>query len=69
MPPIFRLLQQHGGIATDEMFRAFNMGIGLIVVCASGEAERVMNTVGRLGEPRAVRIGLVVSGTPQVIYT
>ena len=27
VPPLFRLLQQKGGIATDEMFRAFNMGI------------------------------------------
>ena len=34
VPPIFSFLQQRGGIATDEMLRAFNMGIGLIVVCA-----------------------------------
>src|SRR4051812_7165188 len=33
VPPIFRLIQEHGSIATDEMFRAFNMGIGLVVVC------------------------------------
>src|SRR5207342_2388930 len=35
MPPLFSFLQQRGRIATDEMLRAFNMGIGLIVVCAS----------------------------------
>src|SRR4030095_10877929 len=29
VPPIFDLLQREGGIATEEMFRAFNMGIGL----------------------------------------
>ena len=32
VPPIFQLLQQRGGIARDEMFRAFNMGVGLIIV-------------------------------------
>ena len=68
VPPIFRLLQQRGGIATDEMFRAFNMGIGLIIACAARDAERVINTVARAGEPDAVRIGFVVSGNPQVIY-
>ena len=31
LPPLFRLLQQRGAIATDEMFRAFNMGVGLII--------------------------------------
>ena len=39
VPPVFRLLQQHGSIAPDEMFRAFNMGIGLIIVCAGGVGE------------------------------
>jgi phosphoribosylformylglycinamidine cyclo-ligase len=68
VPPIFRLLQQRGNIADDEMFRAFNMGIGLVIVCASREAERIINTLGRLGEPNAVRIGLVVSGDRTVTY-
>ena len=31
VPPLFRLLAERGQIATDEMFRAFNMGIGLII--------------------------------------
>ena len=31
-----------GRIADDEMFRAFNMGIGLIVVCAAADQDRVM---------------------------
>ena len=42
-------------IATDEMFRAFNMGIGLIVVCARRrDARRVLDLLGaRRGEPDA----------------
>jgi phosphoribosylformylglycinamidine cyclo-ligase len=68
MPALFRLLQERGQIAREEMFRAFNMGIGLVIVCAAREAERVINMLARAGEPHAVRIGFVVSGNRQVNY-
>jgi phosphoribosylformylglycinamidine cyclo-ligase len=68
VPALFRLLQERGQIPRDEMFRAFNMGIGLILVCASGESERVINLLVRNGEPHAVRIGVVGSGSREVIY-
>jgi len=68
IPPIFRLLQQHGRITDDEMFRAFNMGLGLIVVCAPRDAERVINAIATAGEPNAIRIGFVVSGDRTVRY-
>jgi len=68
VPKIFRLLQQHGRISDEEMFRAFNMGIGLIVVCAPRDAQRVINLVAGAGEPHAVRIGYVVSGDRSVRY-
>jgi len=68
VPAVFRLLEERGQIVRDEMFRAFNMGIGLILVCPPREAERVINTLARAGEPHAVRIGFIVSGPRQVIY-
>ena len=68
IPPIFQLLQTHGAIERDEMFRAFNMGVGMIVVCTSRDAERVINTLMRGGEPNAFRIGFVVSGERSVRY-
>jgi phosphoribosylformylglycinamidine cyclo-ligase len=67
-PPIFRLIQQRGGVSRDEMSRTFNMGIGLIVVCAGADAERVVNMLAREGEPSAARIGSVVAGDRQVRY-
>lgn len=67
-PPIFRVLQQRGSIAADEMFRAFNMGIGMVVACASHDADRVINTVATAGEPHARRIGVVVPGDRSVRY-
>ncbi len=63
VPAIFRLIQAQGRIADDEMFRAFNMGIGLIVACAAGDAERVTGML----EAGARRIG-VVTGEPGVRY-
>jgi phosphoribosylformylglycinamidine cyclo-ligase len=63
VPALFRILQELGGIATDEMFRAFNMGIGLIVACSALDANRVLEVLAEAGEPGACRIGRVVSGT------
>jgi phosphoribosylformylglycinamidine cyclo-ligase len=68
VPALFQLLQERGQIPRDEMFRAFNMGIGLVLVCAPGETERIINTLARNGEPHAIRIGFVVSGSREVIY-
>ena len=68
VPPIFRVLQQRGNIAGDEMFRAFNMGIGLVVACATHDADRVLNTMRTAGEAGAGRIGFVVAGDRSVRY-
>jgi phosphoribosylformylglycinamidine cyclo-ligase len=69
VPALFHLLQERGSIAREEMFRAFNMGIGLIIACAPREVERVINTMARGGEPHAVRIGFVVAGDRRVRYS
>jgi phosphoribosylformylglycinamidine cyclo-ligase len=67
VPPIFRFLQERGNIATDEMFRAFNMGIGLIVVCGAEAVDRVVATLARSRE-QPVRLGQVISGDRAVRY-
>jgi phosphoribosylformylglycinamidine cyclo-ligase len=38
VPPLFRLIQSRGEIETEEMFRAFNMGIGMVVFCSPDDA-------------------------------
>jgi phosphoribosylformylglycinamidine cyclo-ligase len=68
VPPLFRFLQQRGSIATDEMFRVFNMGIGLVVVCAERDSESVIQTLTREGESGAVRLGSIVAGDRTVRY-
>jgi phosphoribosylformylglycinamidine cyclo-ligase len=67
VPPIFQLLQDRGEIADEEMFRAFNMGIGLIVACAASDEERVIATLVRLGE-EPIQLGRVDAGRRDVRY-
>jgi phosphoribosylformylglycinamidine cyclo-ligase len=37
--PIFGLMQKLGNVADSEMFRTFNMGIGMVVLCAENDKE------------------------------
>jgi phosphoribosylformylglycinamidine cyclo-ligase len=68
VPAIFRLLQERGGIAREEMLRAFNMGVGLIIVCAASDAQRVIDMVAAAGDAGAFRIGDVTVGSRSVRY-
>jgi len=68
VPPVFEWLAQVGGITQNEMLRTFNCGIGMIVVVAPSDAERVTDAFTRTGE-RVTRIGIVVSaGEERVTY-
>ncbi len=68
VPPLFRLIAERGAIDRDEMLRAFNMGVGLIVVCAASDADRVLSSLREHGEPAAFRIGSVTSGDRKVEF-
>jgi phosphoribosylformylglycinamidine cyclo-ligase len=58
--PVFQVIQERGGVAVEEMYRVFNMGIGLIVITPGDQAEAVINRAGELGD-RAYRIGEIVA--------
>lgn len=68
VPPIFRWLQSVGGVPEADMFRAFNMGIGLIIACAQSDAPALLAQLGAAGEAGAVRLGRVVDGGDGVQY-
>jgi len=68
VPELFKLLQRSGDIPDDEMFRAFNMGIGLIIVCANADADRIRESLQRTGESGATLIGRVVAGDRSLRY-
>jgi phosphoribosylformylglycinamidine cyclo-ligase len=50
------------------MFRAFNMGIGMVVICAARDAGRVIDMAARAGEPSAIRLGVIAAGERGVYY-
>lgn len=64
-PPIFKFIQETGGIGDFEMHRAFNMGIGLVMIVAKHRAMDLVNRLEELGE-RAWIIGDVRSGAREV---
>ncbi len=65
VPPLFRFLQKGGDVPRGEMFRAFNMGIGLVLVCAPEGADLVMGMLADAGESPAL-MGSIVSGDGSV---
>ncbi|HJX70206.1 MAG TPA: phosphoribosylformylglycinamidine cyclo-ligase [Dehalococcoidia bacterium] len=53
IPPIFHLIQQKGNIAPSEMYRVFNMGVGMVLICspsAVGELRKLLPEAKPIGE-------------------
>ena len=67
MLPVFRHLQELGSVAEEEMFRTFNMGVGLICVVPRRRLARAESILARLGET-SYRIGTVTPGDGAVRY-
>ncbi len=63
VPPIFQVIQKRGSVESDEMYRVFNMGIGLVLVVPQTCADSLVRRAGDLGE-HAFTIGSVGSGEP-----
>src|SRR6266496_86287 len=62
VPSLFRLIQKGGAVSAEEMFRTFNMGIGMVVVVAPEDLHEVEHSLERRGETSFV-IGSVVGGS------
>ena len=67
-PPIFDWLQREGNVATDEMHRVFNCGIGLIMIVAPGDTASALARLTACGESARV-IGSVERRRPGVPAT
>ena len=50
MPPLFDWLKTEGGIESQEMYRVFNCGIGMVIVVPSSEANAVAENLRQAGE-------------------
>lgn len=58
VPPIFKLLQKKGKIDPGEMYRTFNMGIGMVVICSPEKVKRLLKAL-----PGATVIGQTIRQT------
>ncbi len=62
VPPVFPWLQRLGNVAEDEMFRVFNMGIGLVLIVADFHADAITRYLNREVKIPSWVIGDVVEG-------
>jgi phosphoribosylformylglycinamidine cyclo-ligase len=68
VPPVFPWIQQLGDVDDDEMFRVFNMGIGLALVVSPYYADSVREQLASCGL-ESWTIGRAVEGDQQVVWS
>jgi phosphoribosylformylglycinamidine cyclo-ligase len=67
IPPVFRFIRDRGRIDDGEMYRTFNMGIGMILVVSDAHADGVGDFLSGRAE-RFVEIGEIRAGSGRVVY-
>jgi phosphoribosylformylglycinamidine cyclo-ligase len=67
VPELFHFLQEKGEIATDEMLRVFNMGIGMVLMVEPAGLAEVLGLLRSTGQ-RSFLIGTVQKGAGGVVY-
>ena len=68
VPPLFRALGEAGRVERDEMFRTFNMGVGMSVLVAPRDAQAVIDAASAAGVD-AWRMGRLAPGSGRVVLT
>lgn len=63
--PIFSLIQKEGEISDSEMFRTFNMGIGMVLIVREDKAVQIIKELGQIDFPSYI-IGKVIKGKQKV---
>jgi phosphoribosylformylglycinamidine cyclo-ligase len=66
IPKVFQVLERAGEVPREEMFRAFNMGVGMVVICASDDARAVIESSHAARTPAWV-MGEVQPGSGVVV--
>src|SRR5262249_18477073 len=65
VPPIFRMIQEAGNVPDADMFRTFNMGIGMVLFAAREAAPAIVHKLHLAGETAAI-IGEIQPGAHDV---
>jgi len=63
--PVFALMQRLGNVTEREMYRTFNMGVGMVIVCAPPDKHEIKSHVER-NQAACYEIGRVVRGERDV---
>jgi len=66
--PVFEHLRTLGNLSDEEMYRTFNMGIGMVLVVPLAKFKKVQSILERLGE-KGHTIGRIVKGERKVVYS
>ena len=66
VPAIFKLMKEWGNVEWHEMYRTFNMGIGMIIIASADEAEKIKADLQSRNE-EVFEIGKVTQGNHEVI--
>jgi phosphoribosylformylglycinamidine cyclo-ligase len=67
-PALFAFLGKVGQVPDADMLRTFNMGIGMVIVCAKEHEAQALRALADAGEPGAVAIGTAIAGDGRVVY-
>ena len=67
LPPVFRLIQENGKVPEPEMYRTFNMGLGMLAVVAAGDVDRVKARLEAAGGEVFV-VGEIIPGRGAVEF-
>jgi phosphoribosylformylglycinamidine cyclo-ligase len=68
VPRVFRVLMEAGAVEPAEMYRTFNMGVGMVVICRPSDVEAVLSAAARAGAPGWI-LGSLRPGTGAVILS
>ena len=68
IPDVFRVLQDAGSVEPAEMYRTFNMGVGMVVICAPSDVKSVLSATSAAGLA-GWKIGSLKPGAGAVILS
>ncbi|MCA1578583.1 MAG: phosphoribosylformylglycinamidine cyclo-ligase [Acidobacteria bacterium] len=65
--PIFELFRRLGNVSDSEMYRTFNMGVGMVIVCSPNDVESIKTHFRERGDD-CFQIGEVIAGQREVSF-
>ena len=68
LPEVFQWLQKNGNVETNEMYRTFNCGIGMVLIADADDADGIVSALNQNGES-AWHLGFIEAGDKeQVVF-